>query len=98
MISPAHHVKKDLPPTIMFFGTDDHLLAGAEAFCRKARQLDNRCEILTWEGKGHGFFNYGRDGNKPFRETVSAADTFLRSLRYVKGEPTVEQFLKSADE
>ncbi len=87
---PYHHVDEKLPPTIMFFGTDDRLLEGAQQFQEKARGLGKRCELPTWEGVGHGFFNHGRNENKEFRETIEAADRFLESLGYVSGEPSIK--------
>jgi len=89
-ISPYHHVKSGQPPSIIFFGTDDKLLLGADFFATAAKQVGNRCELLTWEGERHGFFNYGRAKNKPYTETVHAADKFLASLGYLDGEPTIE--------
>lgn len=88
-ISPYHHVKAGQPPTIIFFGTDDMLLKGARHFAEASTKAGNRCELLTWEGLKHGFFNYGRDDNKPFEETIQAADQFLASLGYLEGEPTI---------
>ena len=92
-IMPWYHVREGLPPSIMFFGTDDRLMAGAKEFREAARSKGNRCELVTWEGVGHGFFNFGRGGNKHFVETLKAADKFLASLGYVKGEPTVDEFV-----
>ena len=89
-ISPYHHVKQGQPPTIIFFGTDDNLLKGAEHFATASKQTGNRCELLTWKGLKHGFFNFGRYKNKPYLETVRAADKFLASLDYLEGEPTIE--------
>ncbi|HID74406.1 MAG TPA: alpha/beta hydrolase [Planctomycetaceae bacterium] len=92
-IMPFHHVRAGLPPMIMFFGTADRLLAGARQFQEAAAKRGNCCELMTWEGLEHGFFNYGRHENKPFRETVEAADRFLVSLGYLEGEPAVQEFL-----
>jgi acetyl esterase/lipase len=88
-ISPYHHIKKGQPPTIIFFGTDDRLLKGAEYFMEASKKVGNRCELLTWEGLPHGFFNYGKYDNKPYIETVRAADVFLESMGYLQGEPTI---------
>jgi hypothetical protein len=51
-----------------------------------------RCELKTWDGLPHGFFNWGRYENKPFVETMRAADQFLASLGYLDGEPTIENY------
>lgn len=93
VISPAHHVRRGLPPSIIFFGTDDWLLEGARWFAEKATQAHNRCELINFEGKRHGFFNYGRKDNKSFVETLRLADRFLASLGYLAGEPTIDKWI-----
>jgi len=74
----------------MFFGTEDFLLGGARAFCRKMKKAGNRCELLLYDGHKHGFFNYGRNGNKPFVQTMIATDKFLVSLGWLEGAPTIQ--------
>ena len=91
-VSPAHHVRRDAPPAIVFFGTDDRLLEGAQYMQKHMKAEGNRCELLTWEGLPHGFFNWGRYDNKPFWETMRAADKFLASLGYIEGNPTIEDY------
>ncbi len=76
---------------IMFFGTEDRFLEGAQYFQQEMKKLGNRCELLTWEGLPHAFFNYGHYANKPFKETLREADKFLMSLGYLSGEPTIEE-------
>ena len=56
------------------------------------KQQGSRCELVTYEGQPHGFFNFGRSENKYFLDTLKKADAFLVSLGYLKGEPTVDQF------
>lgn len=74
------------PPAIVFFGTADRLLTPSQAFCRKAIDLGNRCELWTADGQGHGFFN-----RSPWHEaTLFEADRFLASLGYLQGEPTIQ--------
>jgi len=92
-LSPAHHVGPGVPPTIMFFGTEDPLLAGARYFQKQMQEAGNRCEIDLTEGAGHSFFNYGRDGNRAFRSTVEQTDRFLTSLGYLEGDPQIDAFL-----
>jgi acetyl esterase len=91
-LSPAHHVRPGLPPTIQFFGTDDPLLEGARYFHQQMEEAGNRSELLTYRGQGHGFFNYGRGDNARFRETLAAADRFLGSLGYLEGPPRVNDW------
>lgn len=89
-ISPYHHVEAGQAPAIIFFGTNDGLLDSARSFQKVAKEAGNRCELLTWKGLPHGFFNHGRYGGKPFAETLLAADKFLISLGYLAGKPTIE--------
>jgi len=95
-VSPAHHVRAGAPPTIIFFGTDDRLLAGARYMQRRLRAVGSRCELQTWKGLPHGFFNWGRYENKPFVETMRATDRFLASLGYLQGAPTIERYAAAA--
>jgi acetyl esterase/lipase len=91
-VSPAHHVEAGAPPTIVFFGTNDRLLEGARYLQKRMKAEGNRCELMTWDGLPHGFFNWGRYDNKPFVKTMEAADEFLTSLGYLEGEPTIKDY------
>jgi len=51
----------------------------------------NRCELASYKGEKHGFFNYGRAGNKMFIATLIRTDQFLTTLGYLKGKPTLKQ-------
>ncbi len=84
-ISPLHLLGRNLPPTIIFHGKADKLVpfAASEEFCRKANQLGNRCELIGFEGVGHGFFHQGRDGGTLFRETLTRTDQFLKELGFL---------------
>ncbi len=94
VVSPLHHIQKDQPPMIMFFGSADRLLESSVLFDKSYRAVDNHCELKIWDGPGHGFFNFGREGNKYFIETCREMDRFLVSLGYLEGEATVESFVK----
>ena len=63
---------------------------------QRMQAVGSRCELLTWEGLPHGFFNWGRYENKPFTETMQAADKFLVSLGYLEGEPTIKDYVEAA--
>jgi acetyl esterase/lipase len=90
-ISPYHHINKSTPPTIVFHGKADTTVpyATAEVFTAKMKKLGNRCELVGYDGKAHGFFNYSRDGGAAYRDTVRRMDKFLASLGWLKGEPTI---------
>ncbi len=86
-ISPLQHVTKDVPPCIIFHGTADRTVPfdSVDRFSKAMKEAGNMCRLVPFEGKGHGFFNYGRDkDNSSFNQTVRAADRFLTSLGYLK--------------
>jgi acetyl esterase/lipase len=76
-ISPMTYAARKQPPCIMFFGTADNLLVGAEAFRKASADAGNDCVIVTYEGEGHGFFNHGKKDNKYYDLTVAEMDKFL---------------------
>ena len=82
-ISPAHHVKKDAPPTIIFHGKADTTVpyATAEAFTAEMKKAGCRCELVGYEGAKHGFFNSASDDGK---DTIVRMEKFLKSLGYLE--------------
>jgi acetyl esterase len=86
-LSPLQHVKKGVPPCIIFHGTADRTVPfeSVERFCAAMKKSGNVCRLVPFEGKGHGFFNYGRDkDNSSFKRTIQEADRFLTTLGYLK--------------
>lgn len=81
-ISPLESVDASFPPTLVMVGTADKILPVhmSKQFEQKMKDAGNRCEIVFYEGMGHGFFN------KPeYRaKTVEEIKTFLRSLGYLQ--------------
>ena len=85
-ISPTSHLDKKSPPALILFGTNDRLKVFGDNYWKKAGEIGVRADKYLAEGQGHGFFN-----RSPWRErTLIAADKFLASLGYLKGEPTVD--------
>jgi len=80
-ISPAHHIYKGAPPTIIFHGKADTTVPyiTAEAFTAEMIKAGNRCELAGYEGANHSFFNTikWRD------DTIKRMDQFLKSLGYL---------------
>ena len=72
-VSPLTYASTKQPPCIMFFGTADRLLQGAQLYQEDSTEAGNLCEIVTYDGKGHGFFNSGEH----YDLTLAAADTFF---------------------
>lgn len=84
-LSPAHHVKPGMPPTIILHGRADRTVpfASVEAFAHVVEAAGNRCEVIGYDGQGHGFFNYGKGDGRYYRETLAAGDAFLVSIGYL---------------
>lgn len=93
-ISPIHHVKAGTPPTIIFHGKADSTVpySSVELFTAKMKAAGNRCELVGADGQQHGYFNFGKGGNEYAFQTLTAADKFLSSLGWLKGEPTVTAY------
>jgi len=94
-ISPYHHLDKTLPPTLVFHGTQDDAVpfATVRLFQRKASRLGRKCRLIAFPGKPHGFFNWGRFENEPFRKSMKETDRFLSELGWLQGKPTIDQFI-----
>ncbi len=85
-ISPVDHVSPNTPPTLIFHGTADSTVAidNVIAFRDSMEAAGNRCEVMVFQGKGHGFFNYGRDDNHAYEKTIQRTGDFLKSLGFLK--------------
>ena len=83
------HLKDDLPPAIVFFGSKDRWLKnGWKAASAKISSLKitDSVDVRIAEGQDHGFFN-----RTPWADvTLIEADKFLRTLGYLKGDPTLK--------
>ncbi len=76
--SPITHCRKRLPPMMLFHGTLDRVVPyeTSRKFVRKMRWRGNDCKLTTYEGCGHGFFNFNVDAGL-YELTLNAADSFL---------------------
>ncbi len=94
-ISPAAHVRKGLPPTLILIGTADDMFASNQEFVKQMVAAGNRAELEAYPDMPHGFFNIGKQKDSAmFRATLERADRFLASLGYLSGEPTVATFFE----
>jgi arylsulfatase A len=77
--SPAHHVVKGLPPTLVLSGSEDSLIPPAllDKFKASMAAAGNQCDVTIYPEAGHGFFNYGREGNRYFQPTMWQFEEFL---------------------
>jgi len=92
-ISPVDHVRKGLPPTIVFHGKADQTVPfeNAERFCGLMKDAGNDCELFAYEGAGHGFHNHssfrkkaGAADNRYYYDTLGKTDAFLERLGYLQ--------------
>jgi len=91
-ISPFHYIAEGAPPTIIFQGTADKSVDFNQAtrFCEEMRKHGNSCEVVLYEGSGHGFF-FKYYGDEDFTSTMECTVKFLTALGYIKGEATISK-------
>lgn len=84
-LSPFHQMDSRIPPTIILHGTADTIVpySDVDEFCEKAKGLSSRCELYSYEGATHGFFNYERNGGEWYRSTMLEVDKFFTDLGYL---------------
>lgn len=84
-MSPYHHVRPKLPPTIIFHGEADKTVPYRTAvmFTEAMTEAGNRCELVGYPKQGHGFFNAHREDNSAYRDTLERMDDFLISLGWL---------------
>ncbi len=86
-ISATHHLRPDLPPTLIMHGDADQLIphATARAFKDVADKLGADCELVTYAGADHGFFNSGASpGNELLRQTTLQLLQFLGRIGWIE--------------
>ena len=89
-LSPCHHVRAEIVPTIIFHGTADKTVPfeNAERFAQLMTEAGNECVLVPFEGKDHGFFN-----GSFFRKKNGDADFDLiqkHSIDFLTGHGLVE--------
>ena len=85
--SPAHHLSKEAPPTIVFLGDSDELIPVSvlQQFEAGMKKAGVRCDTHVYTNAVHGFFN-----REPYLTlTLIEADKFLASIGWLKGPPTL---------
>ncbi|WP_439130903.1 alpha/beta hydrolase [Polaribacter sp.] len=87
--SPLHNIKKDTPPTLILTGTNDNLIPVdmIKTYQQKMKKVGSRCDVVFYEGKNHGFFNYRKFEN--YKKTIAKMDAFLVSLTHLKSTPKI---------
>src|SRR5690606_41837393 len=74
---------------IFFLGTQDKIIPveTARRYKEAMEASGNRCELILYENQEHGFFNHKNP--EFYRNTVYETDRFLRSLKLLRGKPTI---------
>lgn len=91
-ISPCHHVRKDIPPTIIFHGTGDKTVPfeNVQRFTQQMNDAGNTCVLVPFEKKNHGFFNgtffRAKNTNVDFDLTMDKSIDFLKQINLVTKE------------
>ncbi len=89
--SPLHNIRPGMPPAIVFLGEADHLIPveTAREFKKRMMAVSARCEVWTYPGQPHGFYNY-RDGTNPFYDdTLHKMDVFLYETGFLTSPPAI---------
>lgn len=75
-LSPVHHVRAGLPPTLTFHGTGDTVtpFAGAKAFHEAMLKAGNVSELVVNEGGVHGYLMRSKT---LLQDTFDRSDAFL---------------------
>ncbi len=88
-LSPNHHIRKGLVPTLVFHGTADTTVPfeNAQRFERLMNNAGNDCRLVAFEGAKHGFFNgkYFRPKTKdlkPYQQCIAESEAFLDRLGF----------------
>lgn len=76
--SPMHNIRSPFPPTVFLLGTRDNLIpvSTGQEFKRQIENVGGRCDLLLYDGVGHGFFNLTENRD----QVVLDVDIFLRSV------------------
>ena len=93
-IFPSDHLDRGLPPTILFAGTADKGISPETQndFCRRARALKAKCEVVLYPGAPHGYTEIwlGLDDPTKFpkteywaEDTSRRTDAFLTKLGWL---------------
>jgi acetyl esterase/lipase len=85
-LSPTLNIRSGVAPAILFHGKADTTVPfkQAEAFANRMKETGCRCDLVGYDDQAHGFFNFGRNGNKSYDDTLAKADAFLVSLGWLK--------------
>lgn len=87
-LSPIHHLAEKMPPTIVFHGTNDTTVPFANAKSLQAgiEKQGVKSVLVPYEGRGHGFFNFGRGGGADYEDTIEHLEKFLGDIGWLPAD------------
>ena len=88
-LSPDLHVRSGMPPAIVLQSAEDNVTpaAGAQRFCERMRQSDNRCDLQLYPGVGHLFTRNLQQQEIPDYDAIDqdiAADANARTVAFLR--------------
>ncbi len=93
VISPNHHIRSNIPPTIIFHGDEDKTvpIENAIRFDRLMKDTGNICRLIVIKGVGHGFFNgtffRPKNSDEHLESTMKETEIFLKELGFLLVAP-----------
>jgi acetyl esterase len=84
-LSPNLFLHKDIPATLLFYGTGDSLIVHGQNYIHKAKHLGFDAILYMASDVGHGFFNK----NPWLNKTLSLTEQFLEKHGYLHGNSTL---------
>jgi acetyl esterase len=77
-----------LPPSVIFHGTHDRVVPyeASVDFAKRMKKKKNVCELMTYEGQGHGFFNFNVSFDM-YQSTLNVLDDFLVGQGFIEADP-----------
>jgi acetyl esterase/lipase len=88
-ISPIEHIRKIASPCLVLHGTADEGIPFeiAQRFYKLMKDAGNNCQLVAFEGAGHGFSAYKDQGdNHQFERTMLAIENFFSSIGYLQSK------------
>lgn len=95
-ISPVHHIKSGIPPTLIMHGKADKTVPyeNVVRFTQLMKQEGNECKLVGYKKQSHGFFNYNKKP-KCFKKTLKQTENFLDQYDLLRGESWVKKYCKT---
>lgn len=87
-LSPMVYVKEGMPSTIIFHGESDTTvpIVSVREFEKKMAERGNDCQVIGYEGKNHGFFNFRPTSIPEFYSVLGRVVNYLSEKGYIEVE------------